>query len=720
VAFPYPRGRRLGELVPLDIGDLLDTFVILGHKRHKIRTRRFRKQRLWGQKRNRLVWEKFHKTLWVIGSFSNAPRVAQPCRSELVVSVRETGASGFMLLTLTSARCVALWRAAARWPNQRGRFRGEHAAVEAVGRSACSGRNLGVRFVSMTSANEGHELAATQVLSPCRDELLEATGTMAVEQLLAAAQGRMPQRNVVIGATPKKNEYASATGAARLLDASECALWVLNRPSALNALSLPMVQALRRRCLEYLQMLVQRGIRDGLYAPDMLPALLFVASSSCQSLFPRSWHLVPMPKSDKWQLELAALSSDAPARRPFFCAGGDIREIYRHGLPDGDRRMHRLYFEEEYRLNHLLAGGLGGMQSAGVFGETFVQLSLLDGIVMGGGVGLSIHGRFRVATENTLFAMPECGIGFHPDVGASWFLPRLLDWKREGGSYSRSSMKNMPSAESIALGAWMAVTGARIQGADAVRLGIATHYCPSDRLNELVAQSMDLWRRTRSGRRVSSPWNAIAELDSLLQSFQGDIDTSWQAFGTARIQEITRLFDPSGGQRSLRDIWKALHDALKDPRKVSFAQECLAAMGRCSPLSMLIAFESVGIRGPSETTLADCLVRELTTTLHCLRHPDFMEGVRAQLVDKDRAPRWKSAASLTTWFESHDDERTRAIVSQFFKPIAEEHPLDLDQLSPEINSSPSASFSTRAGVAPETTVRAAGPRMDRGLPHSSL
>ena len=134
-----------------------------------------------------------------------------------------------------------------------------------------------------------------------------------------------------------------------------------------------------------------------------------------------------------------------------FCAGGDVKAAVA-AVEAGDPAAAARFFRTEYRLNYALAR-LGTP-----------HVALLDGVAMGGGAGVSVHGPFRVATERTLFAMPECGIGLFPDVGTTHFLPRLA-----GG-----------------LGAWLGLTGARLTGADALAAGVATHFIPSSRLPALV------------------------------------------------------------------------------------------------------------------------------------------------------------------------------------------------------------------------------------------
>ena len=177
----------------------------------------------------------------------------------------------------------------------------------------------------------------------------------------------------------------------------------LNRPGALNALDTPMCQALIRALLDWRRDAAVRAV----------------------------------------------LIDHAGARG--FCAGGDIRMLARSGAGDGAEA--RDFFRAEYQLNALL------------FSYPKPVIAIMDGVTMGGGAGLAMPARYRIATENTLFAMPEAGIGLFPDVGAGWWLPRL------------------PGAS----GLWLALTGARLKAADSCALGIATHFTAQDRLPALKA-----------------------------------------------------------------------------------------------------------------------------------------------------------------------------------------------------------------------------------------
>ncbi|MET7782136.1 MULTISPECIES: enoyl-CoA hydratase/isomerase family protein [Streptomyces] len=266
-----------------------------------------------------------------------------------------------------------------------------------------------------------------------------------------------------------------------------------------------------------------------------------------------------------------------------FCAGGDIRTIREHSLA-GNAEASERFFASEYRLNARIAE------------YPVPVVSLIDGLCMGGGLGLSVHGTFRVVTESAVLAMPETGIGFFPDVGAGYFLPRL------------------PGA----IGMYLGLTGHRLDAADALYTGLATHFVPADGLDAVGDALADNPRDpvdvvlNRLGGR--SP---VAE--SGLAKVRGEVD--W-AFGAPTLGEIE----------------KRLH-RLGTP----WAAAALVAMAAASPQSLEITHALLA-RG-RQRTLRECLDAELALTRTTIRTPDFLEGVRAALVDKDRSPTWRRASS---------------------------------------------------------------------------
>lgn len=258
-----------------------------------------------------------------------------------------------------------------------------------------------------------------------------------------------------------------------------------------------------------------------------------------------------------------------------FCAGGDIRKVAQSGRTDGVKAAE--FFRVEYTLNHRIKH----------FPKPYV--AILDGVTMGGGVGISVHGSHRIATENTLFAMPETGIGLFPDVGGGWFLPRL-----EGE-----------------LGTWLALTGARLKGTDVVAAGIATHFVPA-------ARGVAVKQRLFDG---ATPEQALNDLTQMVEpaSFAEHRPVIDSCFCEATVPDILRALDGS-------DAW-------------GWAQgETLRTR---SPTSLAVALEQLR-RGAAMDSFADVMRMEYRIACHITRTHDFSEGVRAVIEDKDHAPRWAS------------------------------------------------------------------------------
>ncbi|MFD5258350.1 enoyl-CoA hydratase/isomerase family protein [Streptomyces bobili] len=265
-----------------------------------------------------------------------------------------------------------------------------------------------------------------------------------------------------------------------------------------------------------------------------------------------------------------------------FCAGGDIRTIREHSLAGAAEASER-FFASEYRLNARIAE------------YPVPVVSLIDGMCMGGGLGLSVHGGFRVVTERAVLAMPETAIGFFPDVGASYFLPRL------------------PGA----IGMYLGLTGHRLDAADALYTGLATHFVPADRLDAVTDALAD-----SPGDPVDVVLNRLAGRspveESGLAQVRGEVD--W-AFGAPALGEIEKRL------RHLGSPWAAAASL---------------ALESASPQSLEITHALLA--GGRQHTLRECLAAELALTRTTVRTPDFLEGVRAALVDKDRTPVWRRAS----------------------------------------------------------------------------
>jgi enoyl-CoA hydratase/carnithine racemase len=257
-----------------------------------------------------------------------------------------------------------------------------------------------------------------------------------------------------------------------------------------------------------------------------------------------------------------------------FCAGGDIRAV-RDAALAGDAAAIESFFAREYALNLAIA----------TWPKPYV--ALVDGICMGGGIGLSVHGAYRVATEHAVFAMPETGIALFPDVGASYVLPRL------------------PGA----LGMFLGLTGTRVTGADAVHAGFATHFVP---------------RAALAGLRTALAQNGVAAL--------GAATLAPGPFSLApHLAAIDRCFSAP----ALPEILARLRD------EGAWGAATLATLRAMSPSALHWSFDI--IHAGSGRELAACLAAELALTRVVTRHPDFVEGVRAMVVDKDRSPRWAAS-----------------------------------------------------------------------------
>ena len=278
-----------------------------------------------------------------------------------------------------------------------------------------------------------------------------------------------------------------------------------------------------------------------------------------------------------------------------FCAGGDIRMIAESGA--GDASQARAFFKTEYRLNHLM------------FAYPKPITAIVDGIVMGGGVGISEPAAVRIATERTTYAMPETGIGLFPDVGGGWFLPRL------------------PGET----GTWLALTGARLKAADTVALGIHTHFVASAGLEAMTA---DL---------IAAP----AEPAEIVARHAGDVGPAPLA---PHRETIDRLF--------AFDTVEAIFAALAaDGSDWALAQ--LTILKTKSPQSLKVTLKQLRI-GRTHTDFADTMAMEYRLGGRIVSSHDFQEGVRAVIVDKDNAPNWSA---------SRPEDVSDAAIDALFAPL---------------------------------------------------
>ncbi len=287
-----------------------------------------------------------------------------------------------------------------------------------------------------------------------------------------------------------------------------------------------------------------------------------------------------------------------------FCAGGDIRLLY--AGKGGDGSYAHEFYSKEYQLNTLIHE----------YPKPYV--AMMDGFVMGGGVGVAIHGARRIVGDRTMFAMPETGIGFYPDVGGSSFLPRL------------------PGA----LGVWMALTGARLSAADTMYCGLATDYAPSDQLPMVI--------------------NRLCE-DAATPPDVGEIIDSLTGLPGASPLEAKRgLIDDIFGGSCVEDM---VHDLERDGS--DWAQKQLKILGGKSPVSLKVTLQQM-IKG-ADLDFRACMQMELGLSLQFIKGVDFYEGVRALLIDRDNTP---------IWAPDHLGDITNDMVAKYFTALPAGEALD--------------------------------------------
>ena len=259
-----------------------------------------------------------------------------------------------------------------------------------------------------------------------------------------------------------------------------------------------------------------------------------------------------------------------------FCAGGDVILLHDSGKA-GDARAEN-FWRTEYALNDLIHR----------YSKPYI--TLIDGFVMGGGVGLSVHGGLRIAGDETVFAMPETGIGYFPDVGGSYFLPRL----------------------GMAVGQWLGLTGARLSAGQCIELGIATGYVPSAKHDALI-KALGRAKLDGSDDAVASVMTAF-----LAAPPKGEpIAASVKAFGAPTMPDILKALDADGGEWAVKQA---------------------SNLRRKSPLALSVTQEA--LRRGGDLSFRDAMTQELDISLNFLKTQDFYEGIRAQLIDKDRNPKW--------------------------------------------------------------------------------
>lgn len=319
-----------------------------------------------------------------------------------------------------------------------------------------------------------------------------------------------------------------------------------------------------------------------------------------------------VPRLQEWEKsQLANIIILKGAGGRALCAGGDVgalAELNKTGEEGAQKST--AYFGLEYQLDHLIAT------------YTKPYVAFMDGITMGGGVGLSVHAPFRIATEKTHFAMPETKIGFFPDVGGSFFLPRL-----DGQ-----------------IGTYLALTSESLKGVQALYAGIATHYIHSSSLPDLEARLAELTFDDLATSREK--WTII---NSTIEEFSTGVPAEPIKLGG----QVRKSIDACFSHNTVEEIISALRD-----HNTPWAEETLATMLLRSPLSLRVTLQLMRLGTGYEWTIAEAFQREYAVASHFMRHPDFIEGVEHVLMKKEGAPRWNPAT-----LDELDDAKVRAFVN---------------------------------------------------------
>jgi enoyl-CoA hydratase len=280
-----------------------------------------------------------------------------------------------------------------------------------------------------------------------------------------------------------------------------------------------------------------------------------------------------------------------------FCAGGDVVMLARSGAGDGAEA--RAFFHEEYRLNHLL------------FTYAKPTIAVMDGITMGGGVGISQPCRYRVATENSRFAMPETAIGLFPDVGGGWYLPRL------------------PGRA----GQFLALTGARLDGAECLKLGLATHYMQSLALDDLKARILSEPERIEDLLDESSTPPPPARIE-------GNLERIDRLFASDEYEEILAALEEDGSDWAKTEL---------ETLRAKSPQAC--------KVTLRLLYDGARVQDFGHE-----MRQEYAVATRVVQRHDFVEGVRALLVDKDNKPRWEPPTP---------DAVTEHLIDTIFAPMPE-------------------------------------------------
>lgn len=308
-----------------------------------------------------------------------------------------------------------------------------------------------------------------------------------------------------------------------------------------------------------------------------------------------------IPRLKEWEVsELAQMIIIAGNGPRAFCAGGDVAALARQNTSPEGIEASKSYFQLEYQLDHLIA----------TYSKPYI--AYMDGITMGGGVGLSVHAPFRIATERTVFGMPETSIGFFPDVGGGFFLPRLEGY----------------------IGTYLALTSAQLKGVQAYWTGVATHYIHSSALSALTARLGELVFKDYDTE--AKKWQSI---DATIEEFSSGIPHDEPAlFRGAMRETVDRCFQHG----TVEEILAALEREAKENTDESlrqWAETTIKTINEKSPTSLKVTLRQM--RVGYNWRIADTFQQEYNIAAKFMEHPDFVNGVSAKLINKPASkPKW--------------------------------------------------------------------------------
>lgn len=348
--------------------------------------------------------------------------------------------------------------------------------------------------------------------------------------------------------------------------------------------------------------IAERVGNKGVITLDRPKALNALSLSMIRQIYQtlKKWHADP-------GMKMVIIKADKDSKA--FSVGGDVKAV----VNDQDSNLRDIFFREVYILNNLIAN------------LTFPYVALLDGVTIGGAMGLFIHGTFQVATERTVFAMPETAIGFFPDVGGSYVLPRL------------------PGK----LGLFLGLTGYRLVGWDVLKGRIATHFSSSQRLENLEGDLM----------RLASP--NISDIDKILLKHQDQCEADFRKeFGLKKFMgRINSAFNAPSVEAIIENLSKDTSE---------WGQEQAKVLQKMSPLSMKVTFRE--LQEGSTLTLQDALKMEFRLSQRFMQDSDFFEGVGAVLIERSGEPKWNPATLA---------EVTEEKVDSYFEPLPADKELRL-------------------------------------------